>query len=191
MRVAAPRDAEITRALLAEAVADDDGPTAVRFPKGRVGPSLPALGRLGSADLLTRPGVPADVLLVGAGPMAATALAAAEELTAAGVPAAAADPRWLLPVDPALAAAAAGFRLVVTIEDGGVSGGFGDAVARALRAARARTEVVTLGLPQQFLAHGEREDLLAAAGLDARGVVRRVREALGPVAAVRARTAAR
>jgi 1-deoxy-D-xylulose-5-phosphate synthase len=46
--------------------------------------------------------------------------------------------------------------------------------------------VVTLGLPQRFLEHGEREDLLAAAGLDAAGVVRRVREALGP-SSVRAR----
>jgi 1-deoxy-D-xylulose-5-phosphate synthase len=190
MRVAAPRDAETTRELLAEAVADEDGPTAVRFPKGRVGPSLPALGRLGPADLLTRPGPSAEVLLLGAGPMAATAHAAAEELTAAGVRTAAADPRWLLPVDPALVAAAAGFRLVVTVEDAGLAGGFGDAFCRALREARASTEVVPLGLPQQFLAHGEREALLAAAGLDVAGVVRRVREALG-LRSVPARTAVR
>jgi 1-deoxy-D-xylulose-5-phosphate synthase len=180
MRVAAPRDAETTRALLAEAVADDEGPTAVRFPKGRVAVSLPAHGRIGAADLLTRPGSPAEVLLVGAGPMAGTALAAAGQLCDAGVPAAAVDPRWLLPVDPELVAAAAGYRLVVTVEDGGVAGGFGDAVARALREARVATPVVTLGLPQRFLEHGEREDLLGAAGLDAAGVVRRVREALGP-----------
>jgi 1-deoxy-D-xylulose-5-phosphate synthase len=191
MRVAAPRDAETTRELLAEAVADDDGPTAVRFPKGRVGPSLPAHGRIGAADLLTRPRAGADVLLLGAGPLAGVAVAAAEELSAAGIAAAAADPRWLLPVDPELVAAAAGFRLVVTLEDGGVAGGFGDAVCRALREARVGTPVVTLGLPQHFLQHGEREHLLAAAGLDAAGVVRRVREALGPVAAVRTRAAVR
>jgi 1-deoxy-D-xylulose-5-phosphate synthase len=190
IRVAAPRDAETTRELLAEAVADDDGPTAVRFPKGRVGPSLPALGRLGPADLLTPTGPSAEVLVLGAGPMAATARAAAEELTAAGVRTAAADPRWLLPVDPALVAAAAGFRLVVTVEDAGVAGGFGDAFSRALREARASTEVVTLGLPQQFLEHGEREALLAAAGLDVAGVVRRVRETLG-LRSVSARTAVR
>jgi 1-deoxy-D-xylulose-5-phosphate synthase len=103
---------------------------------------------------------------------------------------AAADPRWLLPVDPALVAAAAGFRLVVTVEDAGVAGGFGDAFCRALREARASTEVVPLGLPQQFLEHGEREALLAAAGLDVAGVVRRVREALG-LRSVPARTAVR
>jgi 1-deoxy-D-xylulose-5-phosphate synthase len=190
MRVAAPRDAETTRALLAEAVADDEGPTAVRFPKGRVAPSLPAHGRIGPAELLTRPGPQAEVLLVGAGPMAGVAVAAAEELAAAGVAASAVDPRWLLPVDPELVAAAAGYRLVVTVEDGGVAGGFGDAVARALREARVATPVVTLGLPQHFLEHGEREDLLAAAGLDTAGVVRRVREALGP-SSVRTHAAAR
>jgi 1-deoxy-D-xylulose-5-phosphate synthase len=183
MRVAAPRDEETTRELLAEAVGDDDGPTAVRFPKGRVGPSLPALGRIGGADLLARPDVPAEVLLLAAGPMAAAAVDAAGELTADGVPTAVADPRWLLPVDPALVAEAGRHRLVVTLEDSGVSGGFGDAVARALREARVRTELLTLGLPQRFVPHGEREALLAEAGLDAAGVVRRVREVLGPVAA--------
>jgi 1-deoxy-D-xylulose-5-phosphate synthase len=183
MRVAAPRDAETTRELLAEAVADEDGPTAVRFPKGRVAPSLPALGRIGGADLLAGPPVPAEVLLIAAGPMASVAVEAAAQLTADDVPTAVAGPRWLLPVDPALVAAAGKHRLVVTIEDNGVSGGFGDAVARAMRDARVRTELVTLGLPQRFVPHGDREDLLAAAGLDAAGIVRRVREALGPVAA--------
>ena len=183
MRVAAPRDAETTRELLAEAVADDDGPTAVRFPKGRVAPSLPALGRIGGADLLAGSAIPAEVLLIAAGPMAAAAVEAAAELTADDVPTAVAGPRWLLPVDPALVAAAGRHRLVVTIEDNGVSGGFGDAVARAMREARVRTDLVTLGLPQRFVPHGDREDLLAAAGLDAAGIVRRVREALGPVAA--------
>ena len=82
----------------AEAVADDDGPTAVRFPKGRVGPSLPALGRLGAADLLTPPGPPAEVLVLGAGPMAAAARRGGRaSSTAAGV----ADDRGR----PALAAA--------------------------------------------------------------------------------------
>jgi 1-deoxy-D-xylulose-5-phosphate synthase len=184
MRVAAPRDTETTRELLAEAAADDEGPTAVRFPKGRVGPSLPALGRIGGADLLARPDAPAEVLVLAAGPMAAAAVEAAEELTSGGVPTAVADPRWLLPVDPALVDAAGRHRLVVTVEDNGVSGGFGDAVARALREARVRSELVTLGLPQRFVPHGDRESLLAAAGLDAAGVVRRVREALGPVAAL-------
>jgi 1-deoxy-D-xylulose-5-phosphate synthase len=82
-------------------------------------------------------------------------------------------------VDPALVAAAGEHRLVVTLEDNGVAGSFGDAFCRAVREARVPVEVCTLGLPQRFLPHGERADLLAAAGLDVAGVVRRVREALG------------
>jgi 1-deoxy-D-xylulose-5-phosphate synthase len=178
MRVAAPRDGGTARELLAEAVADDDGPTAVRFPKGRVGPDLPAVDRLGTADVLVQ-GYPDGVLLIAVGALAATAVAAAEELAASGVPTTVADPRWLLPVDPALLAAATGARLVVTLEDNGVAGGYGDAFCRALREARMPAEVCTLGLPQRFLPHGERPDLLADVGLDVPGVVRAVRGALG------------
>jgi 1-deoxy-D-xylulose-5-phosphate synthase len=179
MRVAAPRDAATTGELLAEAVAHDDGPTALRFPRGPVGAPLPALGRLGRGDVLAGGG-PDEVLLVSVGPLAATAVAAAEELAAGGIGVTVVDPRWVLPVDPALVAAAADARLVVTLEDNGVAGGFGDAVCRALREAGVGTQVCTLGLPQRFLPHGERPELLAEVGLDVAGVVRRVREATGP-----------
>ncbi|MCZ2805407.1 1-deoxy-D-xylulose-5-phosphate synthase [Modestobacter sp. VKM Ac-2983] len=181
MRVAAPRDAGTLAELLAEAVADGDGPTALRFPKGTVGPELPALDRLGTADVLHRPaGAPSRVLLVGTGPLAATAVAAAERLATAGVPATVVDPRWLLPVDPALVAAAGTHRLVVTLEDNGVAGGYGDAFCRELRAGGVTTPAQTLGLGQRFLDHGERGELLATAGLDVNGVVHRVLTALGP-----------
>ncbi len=178
MRVAAPRDARTARALLADAVADDDGPTAVRFPRGRVAADLPALDRLGTADLLHRPAAAGQVLLVAVGALAGPAVAAAEQLTALGVPTTVADPGWLLPVDPALAEAAGRYRLVVTVEDNGLAGGYGDAFCRAARDARVRAEIISLGLPQRFLAHGERADLLAAAGLDCAGIVRRVRTEL-------------
>jgi 1-deoxy-D-xylulose-5-phosphate synthase len=140
---------------------------------------LPARARLGGADVLTDPRRAGGVLLVAVGALAGTAVAAAEELTAGGLPTTVADPRWLLPVDPALVAAAAGHRLVVTLEDNGVAGGFGDAFCRALREARVPVQVATLGLPQRFHPHGERADLLAAAGLDVAGVVRQVRDAAG------------
>ena len=55
MRVAAPRDAETLREELAEAVAVDDGPTALRFPKGAVIGSVPAVRRIGGVDVLREP----------------------------------------------------------------------------------------------------------------------------------------
>jgi len=182
LRIAAPRDGARVRELLREAVAVADAPTVVRLPKGAPPADLEAVGHAGGCDVLLRRGTQ-DVLVVGIGSMASVGAEVGHRLAAQGIGVTVVDPRWVRPIDPALVRLAADHRLVVTIEDNGVSGGFGDAVARALRDARVRTELVTLGLPQRFVPHGERENLLAAAGLDAAGIVRRVREALGPVAA--------
>jgi len=178
MRVAAPRDGDRLRALLREAVAHADGPTAIRFPKAEVSGQIPAVGQLGSADVL-RTHSDAEVLILPTGPLAEVALAAAEELERSGSPATVVDPRWVLPVDPALVTAAGRYRLVVTVEDNGVNGGFGDAFARAARAAGVRVDIRTLGLPQDFLPHGSRGGLLAEQGLDGMGIVAAVKEALG------------
>jgi 1-deoxy-D-xylulose-5-phosphate synthase len=178
MRVAAPRDGDRLRALLREAVDHAGGPTAIRFPKAEVSGQLPPVGRLGSADLLRGdPG--AEVLLLPVGPLAEVALEAAGELARSGTGVTVADPRWIVPVDPALVEAAGRHRLVVTVEDNGVAGGFGDGFARAARTAGVRVEVCTLGLPQHFLPHGSRGGLLAEQGLDGMGIVAAVKEALG------------
>ena len=169
IRVAAPRDAEQLASLLGECVAVGDGPTALRFPKAAAGPPIPAVGRLGDADVLVAD-VDADVLLVAVGPLAADAVQAAAVLSTHGIRATVVDPRWVLPVDPALVALATGFPLVVTIEDGVRDGGVGDAIARALRDAGYDGRVVTLGLDKAFIAHGRRDALLADAGLDATGI---------------------
>jgi 1-deoxy-D-xylulose-5-phosphate synthase len=178
MRVAAPRDGRRLGELLREAVEHADGPTALRFPKAEVAGDLPATGRLGGADLL-RAHDDSDVLIVSVGPMAGPALAAAEELARHGVAVTVADPRWILPVDPALVLAAAGYRLVVTVEDSGEHGGFGDAFARAARTAGLDLRLRTLALGQRFLAQGERRAMLAAQGLDGPGIAESVLGALG------------
>jgi 1-deoxy-D-xylulose-5-phosphate synthase len=179
MRIAAPRDGRRLGELLREAVEHADGPTALRFPKAEVAGDLPATGRLGGADLLRAAADP-DVLIVAVGPMAGAALAAADELAGQGIAASVADPRWILPVDPALVRAASGYRLVVTVEDNGEHGGYGDAFARAARNAGVDLRLRTLALGQRFLPHGERRAMLAAQGLDGPGIAESVRSALGP-----------
>ncbi|HEX5347146.1 MAG TPA: transketolase C-terminal domain-containing protein, partial [Pseudonocardiaceae bacterium] len=169
MRVAAPRDAPRLRVLLHEAIAHP-GPAAVRFPKGAVGPDLPAIGRIGGADVLARNGC-GGVLVVAAGACAQAAVAAAAELTASGEDVTVVDPRWLLSVDPVLARAADGYRLVVTVEENAGAGGFGDAFARALRATGSRVRLRTLCLGQQFLPHAGRGELLREHDLDVAGIV--------------------
>ena len=184
IRVAAPRDAVTLREELAEAVAVDDGPTAVRFPKGAVTKSVPAVRRVGGVDVLREPplhAVPDDVtgpsvLLVCVGAFGELGVAVAGRLAAQGVAVTVVDPRWVLPVPDVLVALAAGHRLVVTVSDSGRHGGFGSALADALRTAECDVPQRDLALPQQFLEHGDRADVLAAVGLTAQDVARRITE---------------
>ena len=180
LRIAAPRDAARVAELLGEAVAVSDGPTVVRFPKGTVGGEAEAVGQLGGMDVLYEPaaGVSRDVLLAGSGPMAVTCVQTAARLADQGIGVTVVDPRWVKPVDPALAGAAAEHRLVVTVEDNGRVGGFGDAVCRLLRDAGVSTPVQTYGLPQEFLVHGKREEILEQAGLVPQHLARQITEAV-------------
>jgi 1-deoxy-D-xylulose-5-phosphate synthase len=180
LRIAAPRDATRVAELLNEAVAVSDGPTVVRFPKGEVGGEAEAVGKLGSMDVLVQPTAPAgrDVLLAGAGPMAVVCVDTAARLADQGIGVAVVDPRWVKPLDGALAAAAAEHRLVVTVEDNGRVGGFGDAVCRLLRDAGVDTPVRTYGLPQEFLTHGKRAEILEDAGLVPQHLARQITEAV-------------
>jgi 1-deoxy-D-xylulose-5-phosphate synthase len=175
IRIAAPRDAATLRQELAEAVAVDDGPTVIRFPKGAVGPDLPAVDRLGGMDLLRRSGDP-DVLVVGIGAMAPLCLEVADGLTAQGIGATVVDPRWVAPVDPELPALAGRHRLVVVVEDGGRIGGVGSRIAQLLAEHGVPTPVQGFGIPARFLDHGKRAQVLEEIGLTGQEISRQVVE---------------
>jgi 1-deoxy-D-xylulose-5-phosphate synthase len=165
IRIAVPRDAERLREELAEAVEVSDAPTVLRFPKGAVSPTLPALERLeDGVDVLVRSDAQ-DVLIVGIGPMAHTAVDVAERLRAQGIGATVVDPRWVIPVQPSIVELAAAHRLVITIEDGIRVGGIGTRVRQVLREAGVDTAVDELGVPDAFIDHASREQILDDAGL--------------------------
>ena len=180
LKVAAPRDASRIAELLTEAVAVSDGPTALRFPKGNVGAQAEAVAKLGGMDVLSKPadGAASDVLLLGAGPMAVTCLEAAKRLADQGIGVTVVDPRWVKPLDEALVDAAREHRLVVTVEDNGRAGGFGDAVCRLLRDREVDVPARTFGLPQEFLEHAERGALLEDVGLAPQHLARAITEAV-------------
>ncbi|NVK81523.1 transketolase C-terminal domain-containing protein, partial [Streptomyces morookaense] len=186
LRIAAPRDATQLRAQLREAVAVEDAPTVVRYPKENVGEDIPAVGRIGGMDVLAAPEAPgADVLLVGVGTMARVALDAADLLEARGTTCTVVDPRWVKPVDEALPGLAGRHRLVAVIEDNSRTGGVGWAVAQALRDAGTDLPVRTFGVPELFPAHAKRSEVLADLGLTPAEIAGRISAALpGPVAAV-------
>jgi 1-deoxy-D-xylulose-5-phosphate synthase len=170
MRVAAPRDASSLREQLGEALGLDDGPTAIRFPKGPVGADIAAAERIEGVDVLLRPQDP-DVLLVAVGPLAGIALTAAATLAERGVAVAVVDPRWVLPVPDQVVKMASDAQLVVTLEESGLHGGFGSAVAARMRDARIDTPVRSVGVPQRFLAHASRGEIHASLGLTAADLV--------------------
>ncbi|MFJ9695775.1 1-deoxy-D-xylulose-5-phosphate synthase [Kitasatospora sp. NPDC101183] len=179
LRLAAPRDADQVRAQLREAVQVEDAPTVVRYSKGTVGPAVPAVGRIGGMDVLRAAEEPsgahrADVLVVSVGAMATTSLEVADLLAAQGITATVVDPRWVKPVDEALPGLAAEHRVVVTIEDNGRVGGVGAAVAQALRDADVDLPVRDFGIPQEFLDHASRGEILAEIGLNAPDIARKV-----------------
>ncbi|HET7357456.1 MAG TPA: 1-deoxy-D-xylulose-5-phosphate synthase [Nocardioidaceae bacterium] len=175
LRIAAPRDGARLRELLREAVAVEDAPTVVRFPKGPPIEDIEPLDRAGGCDVLVRNGAK-DVLLVGVGSMAATAVDVAGRLVAQGIGVTVVDPRWVKPVDPALVDLAAEHRLVVSVEDNGVVGGCGSVLLQTLNEARVSTPVRLHGIPQQFLAHAKRASVLARIGLTPQVIARSVVE---------------
>lgn len=173
--VAAPRDGTRLRELLREAVAVEDGPTVVRFPKGPVVEDVPAVDTAGGMDVLRRSG-DEDVLLVTAGVMAGTCMEVAGRLADQGIGVTVVDPRWVKPLDPVLEELGARHRLVATVEDNGRAGGVGAAVAQLLRDADVDTPVRTFGLPQRYLDHGKRSEILAEVGLSAQDIAREIVE---------------
>ena len=167
IRIAVPRDAERLREEFREALTVEDAPTVVRFPKGAVAPDLPALERLpDGVDVLARIDEQ-DVLLVGIGPMAHVAVEVAERLRAQGIGSTVIDPRWAIPVQRSVIGLAATHRLVITIEDGIRVGGIGTRVRQVLRESGVDTAVDELGVPDEFIDHAGREEILRDAGLTA------------------------
>ena len=177
LRIAAPRDAATLRAELREALDVSDAPTVLRFPKGAVGPDLPACARIGGVDVLARAGDP-DVLVVSVGSMARTCLEIADRLAHQGIGVTVVDPRWVKPIDPELVRQAAEHRLVVTVEDNGRVGGVGSCLAQALRDGGVGTPLRDFGIPQRFLEHAKRGALLVEIGLTAQHISRAVVETM-------------
>ncbi|MBT3072629.1 MULTISPECIES: 1-deoxy-D-xylulose-5-phosphate synthase [Streptomyces] len=175
LRIAAPRDADQVRAQLREAVSVDDAPTVVRFSKGAVGPAVKAVGRAGGMDILREPKADRpDVLIVSVGALAPMCLEIADLLDAQGISSTVVDPRWVKPVDEALAPLAERHRVVVTVEDNSRAGGVGSAVAQALRDAGVDVPLRDFGIPPVFLDHASRGEVMAEIGLTAPDIARQV-----------------
>jgi len=182
MVVSAPRNGNELRDLLWTALSQDTAPFAIRYPRDTVpqgfDPTLPPkILPIGSWEILDEG---SDVMLLAVGAMVEHARAACRELAALGVSVGVVNCRFVKPLDrAALRHARQTARLLVTIEENNLPGGFGEGVLAALAAdGLSREAVLGLGLSDDFVTHGSRAELLAEVGLDAEGILRQVRAAL-------------
>ena len=171
MVVMAPADEDECRQMLYTAFCLDV-PTAVRYPRGKGVGMMPQTGMtaipLGKA-LRLRSGEGIAILLFGS--LLDTALAVAESLNATLI-----NMRFVKPLDEAMVRELAQtHRLLVTLEDNAVMGGAGSAVNECLHTAGLNVAVLNLGLPDSYIDHAQREEQLAACGLDAPSIVQRIR----------------
>jgi 1-deoxy-D-xylulose-5-phosphate synthase len=172
--VACPADERECRQLLTTAF-QQDHPVAVRYPRG-AGAGVTPLADLSALPFgkgeTRRQGEGVALLVFGT--LLYPALEAAERLNATVV-----NMRWAKPLDEALLLeVAARHELLVTVEEGAVMGGAGSAVAEALQAAGVVRPLLQLGLPDDFIEHGDPARLLALQGLDAAGIEASVRARL-------------
>jgi len=172
IRLAAPRDAKRLREELQEAVAIDDAPTVIRFPKGSVAPELEATRRTTDGVDVLAEAPHQDVLIVAVGPMAHLAMDVRARLADQGIGATVVDPRWVVPVAPSIVDMARNHRIVVSIEDGIRVGGVGTRIRQELRAAGVDTAVDEIGLPDEFLDHASRGEILESTGLTSQHIAR-------------------
>ena len=148
------------------------GPSAVRYPRG-VGDATPPVAQMTALPVgrgvIRREGGSGLALLV-FGTLLSPALKLAERLDATVV-----NMRFIKPLDTdLLLAIAARHSALVTLEENAVAGGAGTAVAEALAAAGVMIPLQLVGIPDEFIEHGSRNDCLVAAGLDPVGLARRI-----------------
>lgn len=191
IRIAAPRDASTLREELAEAIAVSDAPTVIRFPKGSVTESIPALSRTKDGVDVLRRDTSQDVLIVAVGSMATLALDVAERLGTAGFGCTVVDPRWVIPVRSSIVEFAREHRLVVSLEDGIRVGGVGTRIRQDLRNAGVDTGVDELGLPDEFLEHDTRGNIFTRVGLTPDAIAAKITHQLRGDAVPKAKTTKR
>jgi len=179
----APRDEAMLVRMLRTAMTYDDGPIALRYPRGEgVGVPLPraiAPIRIGSGEIL-REGE-GKVAIVGYGTGVQKGLEAADLLAEGGIEVTVADARFAKPLDTGLLAQlAAEHELLVTVEEGALAGGFGSAVWEALSESGPDVpRILRVGLPDRYVTHGKPALLHAEVGYTGKAIAARIEAAIG------------
>ncbi len=176
----APRDEAMLVHMLRTALTHDDGPIALRYPRGEaLGVALPRRPepiKIGTGEIL-REGT--RVALLGYGTGVARSLEAADILADHGISVTVADARFAKPIDAGLAAQlAAEHELLVTVEEGVLAGGFGSAVWETLSDAGITARILRVGLPDRYVTHGAPRLLHEEVGFTGQRIAERIEAAV-------------
>lgn len=175
--IASPRDVRDLKKLIALSAAID-GPMAIRYPKNGedLGPGIQAQKDfgIGEWELLS---AGTDVMIFAVGRMVQFAMQASIELMGKGLSVGVVDARFIKPMDERMLFEQAGkARLVVTVEENTLAGGFGEGVLDTLANAGYDRPVMTLGVPDRFIGHASVSKQLEACGLSADKLAARILE---------------
>jgi 1-deoxy-D-xylulose-5-phosphate synthase len=183
----APRDEATLVHMLHTALAYDDGPIALRYPRGSgTGveiPEEPSVLEIGTGEILREGGTDGKaggrIALLGYGTGVTKALEAADILLEHGISATVADARFAKPLDAGLAAQlAAEHELLVTVEEGVLAGGFGSAVWETLSDAGLAPRILRVGLPDRYVTHGSPKLLHEEVGFTGERIAERIEAAV-------------
>ena len=179
--VMAPKDEGEMRDMMLTML-EHNGPAAMRYPRGNgVGADIerqPELLEVGKGEILRDGG---QVAIIAYGSMVHPSLQAAENLAKEGIESTVVNARFVKPLDASLLLALARTkRLLVTVEEAYLAGGFGSAILELLEenGLQDKVRVVRMGIPDRLVTHGDPKLLLAKYGLDADGIHTRVRESI-------------
>lgn len=180
----APKDEAEMRDMMLTAI-DHPGPAAIRYPRGN-GTGVDISGApqkiaLGKGEILRKG---SDIAIIAYGSMVQPAIDAAEKLAADGVKPTVVNARFVKPLDEELILSIANDnKILVTVEEAYLAGGFGSAVMELLesRGLQDKLKVVRMGVPDEIVPHGDPKKLLAQYGLDADGIAARVTEEISRI----------
>ena len=175
MVIAVPADENEARTLLTTAFLHQ-GPAAVRYPRGSginspIDLDLKPLG-VGKGRVIHKR--KAEILVLNFGALISASEDVAQELNATLL-----DMRFVKPLDAELITEhSKGKKIIVTIEDGAISGGAGSAVSEWAQENKIKSQLVICGIPDEFVEHASREEMIEMTGLDKKGILTKVRSYL-------------
>lgn len=180
MRIASPADEETLRNLMFSQL-EEEGPLAVRYPRGKAtSPDWKTpMKRIPSGKgRMIRETENPQAMIMTVGPALHDALKASDILESDGIRVEVADMIWVKPLDEELLRRAMQYPLIVTVEDGAVTGGFGSAVSEWLTDHDYKGKIIRMGVPDKWVHQGKVAELKELCGYDAAAIVSKIKEVL-------------